>query len=94
MIPILFLDSEWKIETIGGNFSAGLSKLHAKCQKELFVQKMFWRKIFSLFISGFWVKSLLTFGKKVAASSYKKIFSFPEQPLARCYLFFSKKMKR
>ena len=32
MIPIVFLDSEWKVETIGGNSSAGLSKLLAKYQ--------------------------------------------------------------
>ena len=30
VIPIMFLDSEWKIETFGGNISAGLLKLHAK----------------------------------------------------------------
>ena len=86
MIPIMFLDSEWKIETFGKNSLAGLS-----CQEEPFAQKKFWRKVCSLFISGFWVKSLLTFGKKVAACSYKKIFRFPEQPLARCYLCFPKK---
>ena len=89
MIPIMFLDSEWKIETFGKNSLAGLS-----CQEEPFAQKKFWRKFCFLFISGFWVKSLLTFGKKVSACSIKKVFRFPEQPLARCYLFFFKKMKR
>ena len=92
VIPIMFLDSEWKIETFGENISRGLSKLHAKYQEEPFAQEKFWRKICSLFISGFWVKSLLTFGKKVSACSYKRIFRFPELPLARCFFF--KKMER
>ena len=92
MIPIMFLDSEWKIETFGKNSLAGLSKLHAKYQEEPFAQKKFWRKFCFLFISVFWVKSLLTFGKKVSACSYKRIFRFPELLLARCFFF--KKMER
>ena len=39
MISIMLLDSEWKIETIGGNFLARLSKLHEWRPKETFFGK-------------------------------------------------------
>ena len=69
VIPIMFLDSEWKIETFGENSSAGLSKQLAKYQEETFAQMEFWRKFCSPIYSGFLVKSFLNFGKKLSSCS-------------------------
>ena len=57
----MFVDSEWKIETSDGNFSAGLSKLHSKYPEESFAHKKNVSRKISL--------RKLTFGKIVVFSN-------------------------